>query len=186
MLPDDGTPDRPGVLPDEVPDEDAGEKPSFVLWGYEVTRQDLVGAAVVAVAALILAAWWGLLLVLVIFGAAAGAFLGALLSPHVGGDVVLDDLRIDLLKCLALGAYLVIGFAAVVFGLRALVVSIHGAEAPVFVSGGLLVLFLFTVGLLARMLWLENDRLEAVVITLATIIGAVITLTFSAGFFVGR
>ena len=69
---------------------------------------------------------------MVILGGAAGGFVTALVCPFLGCDHVLDDIRIDILKCLALAGYLILGFWGVVAGIRVIVESVHGPGAPLF------------------------------------------------------
>ena len=169
MLSNDLPPEPPDMYGPDAPDDDTPSGP----WPFEVSQADLVGLGVVAAILLALTIWLGFLPVLVILGAAAGAFLAALVWPCIGGDVILDDLRLDALKCLAVGAYLVLGFWAGLLGLRALVGGVHGPEAPVFLTRGVVVFFLFTVGLFAKILWLDSDKFDALIITLGAIVGAV-------------
>ncbi len=169
----DPIPEPPDMYGPDAPDDD--DTPSGA-WPLEVSRADWVGLGVVAAILLALTAGLGFLPVLVILGAAAGAFLAALVWPCIGGDVILDDLRIDVLRCLAVGAYLVLGFWGMLAGLRALVGGVHGPEAPVLLTRGVVVFFLFTVGLFAKILWLDSDKFDALIITLGAILGAAMAL----------
>ena len=119
--------------------------------------------------------------VLAVVGAAAGAFLAAMICPCVGCDVVLDDLRWDIVKCLGLGGYLVGGTWGMVAGVKWLVTKAWGVETPVFISGGLILLFVFTVGLVAKLLWSDIDKVEAVVLTFGSLIGCFAILSLCAG-----
>ncbi len=174
MWPHDPMPEPPDMYDSDVPDEDDEDAPSGA-WPFEVSRADMIGLGVVATLLLALTVWLGLLPVLVILGAAAGGFLAAFLWPALGGDVILDDLRVDVLRCLAVGAYLVLGFWGMLAGLGALVGSVHGPDAPLFLTRGVIGLFLVTVGLFVKILWMDTDKYDAAIITVGTILGAVVT-----------
>ena len=64
--------------------------------------------------------------------------------------------------------------------------SVHGPDAPVILTRGVVVFFLFTVGLLAKILWLDSDTLDAVIITLGTILGTVMAVVLIASALGGR
>lgn len=86
-------------------------------------------------------------------------------------EYVLDDVRGDVAKCAGLGTYLVGGAWALIVGLKWLVAQTHGAKAPVTVSGGLLLFFLFTAGVLAKLLWPDIDKAEIIVMLIGALIG---------------
>jgi hypothetical protein len=161
-----------------VPDceETSEEKPR---WQFSLRGLFLMTTIVAATCGLV--AWWGVLAVLAMLGAATGAFLAALICPCIGCDVVLDDLRLDIVKCLGLGAYLVGGTWGMVVGVKWLVTMAWGMKTPVFISGGLILLFVFTVGLVAKLLWSDIDKVEAVVITFGSLIGSFAILSLCAG-----
>jgi len=127
-----------------------------------------------------LLAWWGPAVVVAMLGAAAGTFAGALLCPVVGFDVVLDDLRRDLVRCLGLGAYIVGGAWVIVVGLGRLVEAVHGAGTPIFMTGGLFGLLAFTVFLVVKALWPQADTVEAVIISGGAIIGVFVAVSLAA------
>ena len=166
-------------LPEKrVPDceETSEEKPR---WPFSLRGLFLLTTIVAATCGLV--AWWGVLAVLAMLGAATGAFLAAMICPCIGCDAVLDDLRLDIVKCLGMGAYLVGGTWGMVVGVKWLVTNAWGMKTPVSISGGLLLFFLFTVGLVAKLLWSDIDKVEAVVITFGSLIGCFAILSLYAG-----
>ena len=148
-------------------------------WPFSIRGLYLLTTIVVATCSLI--AWWGVLPVLAMLGAATGAFLAAMICPCIDCDVVLDDLRFDIVKCLGIGGYLVGGTWGMVVGVKWLVAKVWGMGTPVFISGGLILFFVFTVGLVAKLLWSDIDKVEAVVITFGALIGCFVILSLCAG-----
>ena len=138
---------------------------------WQFSLRGLLGVTAALAVVCSVVAWWGVPAVAAILGGAVGAFVGGLVCPLLGLDVVLDDLRRDLAKCLGVGAYIVGGTWAVIVGLGWVVRTVHGEDAPVFVSGGLLLLVAFTVALVVKTLWSDSDNPEVVVVTFAALIG---------------
>ncbi len=161
--------DRFGALEDQS-EEDALSGS----WAFEISQADLIGLTVVVALLVALRFWLGAPIVVVILGGAAGGFVTALLCPYVGCDNVLDNIRLDILKCLALAAYLILGFLGMLKGIGAMVEGVHGPGAPVFVTHGILVAFFFTVVFLAKVLWADNGTFESAVVSLGTIFGVIL------------
>ncbi|MGA2033332.1 MAG: hypothetical protein ABSG68_13825 [Thermoguttaceae bacterium] len=159
----------PTDQPEERDPDDEETSEERCRWQFSL-RSLLVLTTIVAVVCSLIA-WWGAVAVVAMFGAAAGAFCGALICPYLGCDVVLDDLRLDIAKCLALGGYYVGGVWVICVGLKWLVAQVFGAAAPVIVPAGLLLLFVFTAGLVVRFLWPLAESMEAVIITFGSLLG---------------
>ncbi len=141
----------------------------FTIW------QMFVLTTVVALICSAAATWHAA--VLLVIAAAIGAFLGALICPWVGLEYVLDDLRMDLLRCLVVGAYLVGAAWAIWSGMgwlahyyRGEVLSGAIAGRIWLMHGGLLLCLPFSVGLLVQFLWPKNDKIETVIVTFATLL----------------
>ncbi|MDZ7617302.1 MAG: hypothetical protein U1E05_09870 [Patescibacteria group bacterium] len=156
-------------------EDDAEDNASAAPWPFEITQADLIGLTIVVAILVMLTLWLGARPVLVILGGAGGGFAAALVGPYVGFDHVLDDLRLDVVRCLALSAYFILGFWGMLAVLRAMVEGVHEAGAPVFVSRGLVIVFLGTVVLVAKGLWMDNGKAELIVVTLGTAFGAIVT-----------
>ena len=160
--------DRFGLPEDESEDDGAAGS-----WSFDISQADLIGLTVVVAILVVLTLWLGAPIVMVILGGAAGGFVTALVCPFLGCDHVLDDIRIDILKCLALAGYLILGFWGVVAGIRVIVESVHGPGAPLFLSRGIMIVFLFTFFFLGKVLWMDSGKLEYTVVTIGTMVGAV-------------
>jgi len=137
-----------------------------------ISQTDLIGLTVVVAILVALRFWLGAPIVMVILGGTAGGFVAALSCPYIGCDHVLDNIRRDILKCLALAAYLILGFWVALAAMRALVESVHGPQTPLFVTQGIVIAFFFTVVLLAKVLWTDNGKFEAAIVALGTMFGA--------------
>ena len=131
--------------------------------------------AVVAVACSLMASF-GAVSVAAILGGAAGAFGGAVVCPKIGLGQVLDDLRGDVARCLALGAYVVGGAWGSVVGLPWIFGQAYDPKKPVVVEGALVVLF-FTTGFLVRVLWPDTETLGSIVVTIAAVAGALVAVS---------
>jgi hypothetical protein len=140
------------------------------LGSWQFSLRWLFGLTAIVALACGLATWAGPMLFCLILVASAGTFSMAFLCPLVGLDGVLDELRVDTLKSLAAGTFLVGGAWLLVVTLKQLTAWLVGRPAPALLVGFAVLVHFCVFGLLIKVLWFDADPPEVVLIMFGTLL----------------
>ncbi len=149
--PDESVWTPPQPAPDD-PEEESGD--ALAVGQFRLRTLFLVTSAVAVFFSLL--AWLGPLVIAAVAGGAIGAFLGMLLCLVVGLEAPLENLKVDVVRCLVAATALV--------GITYLCLRIV-MEPPV------LVFVVFLQFIVTRVVWIETDHPEAILIEISTFLG---------------